>query len=263
MTLGACRGCGITTRRAGTAGGGGALTAAGATGEAIAGAGLGGAAIAGATLAGGATCVAGRGAEATAAEGAGLTTTGATTGAAGRAGATVYTGRGPVDGVTVTDVLATLTDGGAIPGRAGAEFAETTAGVAGAFAGGLAEAGATVTGGRGGGVDRATASACLRSRIAFKASPGLDTCDRLKPCRGSAEAERAPEPAGRLPRLTYPRTFSASSSSMELECVFFSATPTAVRASRMVLLFTSSSLARSLIRTLLIRSFSKKLPFAS
>src|ERR1700704_817638 len=42
---------------------------------------------------------------------------------------------------------------------------------------------------------------------------------------------------------------------MELEWVFFSVTPTAVSASRMALLFTSSSLARSLIRTLLIRPF--------
>src|SRR4030081_3002022 len=43
---------------------------------------------------------------------------------------------------------------------------------------------------------------------------------------------------------------------MELEWVFFSVTPTAVSASRMDLLFTSSSRARSLIRTLLIRPFS-------
>src|SRR6266852_6400609 len=42
---------------------------------------------------------------------------------------------------------------------------------------------------------------------------------------------------------------------MELEWVFFSVTPTAVSASRMALLLTSSSLARSLIRTLLIRPF--------
>jgi hypothetical protein len=51
------------------------------------------------------------------------------------------------------------------------------------------------------------------------------------------------------------RTFSASCSSSELECVFFSVTPTSVRTSRMALLLTSSSLARSLIRILLIRLF--------
>src|SRR5579864_3770470 len=51
------------------------------------------------------------------------------------------------------------------------------------------------------------------------------------------------------------RTFSASCSSNELEWVFFSVTPTSGSASRMALLLTSSSLARSLIRTLLIRPF--------
>src|SRR5208282_56499 len=51
------------------------------------------------------------------------------------------------------------------------------------------------------------------------------------------------------------RTFSASWSSIELEWVFFSVTPTRVSTSRMALLLTSSSLARSLIRTLLIRPF--------
>jgi len=56
------------------------------------------------------------------------------------------------------------------------------------------------------------------------------------------------------PRM-WARTFSASCSSSELEWVFFSVTPTIGRASRMALLLTSSSLARSLIRTLLIRPF--------
>src|SRR5579872_1796323 len=51
------------------------------------------------------------------------------------------------------------------------------------------------------------------------------------------------------------RTFSASCSSKELECVFFSVTPTCGSVSRMALLLTSSSRARSLIRTLLIRPF--------
>ncbi len=50
------------------------------------------------------------------------------------------------------------------------------------------------------------------------------------------------------------RTSSASCSSRELECVFFSVTPTSCRTSRIALLLTSSSRARSLIRTLLIRS---------
>jgi ABC-type sugar transport system permease subunit len=42
---------------------------------------------------------------------------------------------------------------------------------------------------------------------------------------------------------------------MELEWVFFSVTPTSIKASRIALLFTSSSRAKSLIRTLLIRPF--------
>src|ERR1700679_2856208 len=61
------------------------------------------------------------------------------------------------------------------------------------------------------------------------------------------------EPSAAERRCT--RTFSASCSSTELECVFFSVTPTSGSASRIALLLTSSSLARSLIRILLIRSF--------
>jgi hypothetical protein len=49
------------------------------------------------------------------------------------------------------------------------------------------------------------------------------------------------------------RTRSASSSSIELEWVFFSVTPTSFSTSRIALAFTSSSLARSLIR-IFIRS---------
>jgi hypothetical protein len=49
------------------------------------------------------------------------------------------------------------------------------------------------------------------------------------------------------------RTFSASSSSIELEWVFFSVTPTSGKTSRIILAFTSSSLAKSLIR-IFIRS---------
>ncbi len=130
---------------------------------------------------------------------------------------------------------------------------------AGAAAAGLATTGgrpaglATVTAGRAGGAILAACSACLRSRIALSASPGLEICERLNADRASGcvvRAERAP----RL--LKYSRTLSASSTSMELECVFFSVTPTAIRASRMDLLLTSNSRARSLMRTLLIRPFS-------
>jgi hypothetical protein len=120
---------------------------------------------------------------------------------------------------------------------------------------GAATAGGATTAGRGatGGADLAAVSACLRSRIAFSASPGLETFDRSNLGFDSDVCfEALPD---RLPPVMYARTLSASSNSMELEWVFFSVTPTAVRASRMDLLFTSSSRARSLIRTLLIRPF--------
>jgi hypothetical protein len=71
----------------------------------------------------------------------------------------------------------------------------------------------------------------------------------------SRRADRAEDDcASDEPRM-WARTFSASCSSSELEWVFFSVTPTSGSASRMALLLTSSSLARSLIRTLLIRPF--------
>ena len=250
ITAGAGRGCGITIRRGGTVGAPGVVAVLGDVG----------------TAATGALCCAG----AAWTDGAAITgddpapmdveaftgidaLAGRTTGVAdGRLAPTCRGGAG----------LCVPAEGTATTGRTiGAAWPPRTAGT-GAFAGGRADAGETVTGVRGGGALRAAASACLRSRIAFNASPGLDTCDRLKPCRASVGAGLEAEDEERLPRLMWPRTFSASSSSMELECVFFSVTPTAVSASRMDLLLTSSSRARSLIRTLLIRSFSKKLPFA-
>jgi len=96
--------------------------------------------------------------------------------------------------------------------------------------------------------------------MALKTSPGREMCDRsilvlisssprngrpdLAACAGASDKPRK-----------WARTFSASCSSRELECVFFSVTPTIGSTSRMALLLTSSSLARSLIRTLLIRPF--------
>jgi hypothetical protein len=97
--------------------------------------------------------------------------------------------------------------------------------------------------------------------MAFKASPGLETCERLK--LGLASWAGLAAEAGREPRVRKPRTSSASFSSMEDECVFFSVTPTAVKASRMDLLLTSSSRARSLMRTLLIYSFCRGRRFSA
>jgi len=159
------------------------------------------------------------------------------TGAAGRGKGTIRRGAGAV-GAAAAGVGAGL----GVAAGAAVTAGRATTGAAGA---------ATV--GRGGAAF-AAASACLRSRIAFSASPGLETFARLK--AGLVSAIGFAVAAERAPRLKYARTFSASSSSMELECVFFSVTPTAIRASRIGLLFTSSSRARSLIRTLLIRPFS-------
>jgi hypothetical protein len=97
--------------------------------------------------------------------------------------------------------------------------------------------------------------------IARSTSPGREICDRSifvlisSSPRGPRELDL---PAGDEPSADerrYTRTFSASCSSRELECVFFSVTPTNGSVSRIALLFTSSSRARSLIRTLLIRPF--------
>ena len=136
----------------------------------------------------------------------------------------------------------------------GAAGAVATAGVPGAAGFGAATTGGATTAGRGatGGAAFAAVSACFRSRIAFSASPGFDAFERSNFSFVSAGLGAL---AVRLPPDRYARTFSASSTSIELEWVFFSVTPTAVSASRMDLLFTSSSRARSLIRTLLIRSF--------
>src|SRR5579863_5974535 len=71
----------------------------------------------------------------------------------------------------------------------------------------------------------------------------------------NVRAERGDEVCASAEPRMWARTFCASCSSSELEWVFFSVTPTIGRASRMALLLTSSSLARSLIRTLLIRPF--------
>ncbi len=151
-------------------------------------------------------------------------------------------------GVLLTGgALTGLTAGGAAvtAGRTGAGE-EATGGGAACTGGGVAAARAA------GGAD----SASLRSWIALSTSPGLDTRDQSIFGLGSwalravlDEAPREPPP------LIYARRRSASSASTELEWVFFSVTPIAVSASSTVLLFTSNSRAKSLIRTLLIRPF--------
>jgi hypothetical protein len=172
--------------------------------------------------------------------------------------------------VTTVDVAA------AIAGAAGFSAAGATtsgraagagafaAGIAGAAGGGvgLAAGGATTglaaTGGAVGRAGGTTASFCCV--MAFSTSPGREICDKSilvlissSPRRGRADRADVVCASDEPRRCT--RTFSASCSSSELEWVFFSVTPTIGSASRMALLLTSSSLARSLIRTLLIRPF--------
>jgi hypothetical protein len=125
--------------------------------------------------------------------------------------------------------------------------AAVTAGFGGASTG--------FTAGRGGAAAIAACSAA-RCWIAFSTSPGFDTCDQS--IFGFVSATGCLDAALALPvplRRKRTRTRSASSNSSELECVFFSVTPTSSSTSRICLLFTSSSRARSFIRTLLIRPF--------
>jgi hypothetical protein len=190
------------------------------------------------------------------------------------------TGRigGAITGDDATDDAVTDDDaaGGATAGRAGitGTGGDVIAGVAAGFgvrgatvAGRLTAAGGAVTGfsaGAGGAAGRGAtggATASFRCVIAFNTSPGREMCDRsiLVLISSSPRAVRELDlPAEDEPSAEdrmYTRTFSASCSSRELECVFFSVTPTSGSVSRIALLLTSSSRARSLIRTLLIRPF--------
>ena len=118
-------------------------------------------------------------------------------------------------------------------------------------------AGLDSTGGRGAGGGGAVAACCF-CVINFRTSPGLEMWERsiLVLISSASRVERA-DRAGAASAVArkWARTLSASWSSSELEWVFFSVTPTSVRTSRIALLLTSSSLARSLIRILLIRPF--------
>jgi hypothetical protein len=141
--------------------------------------------------------------------------------------------------------------GAAAGGAAATGFSATGAGGAAGFGG--AAGGAATAFGAGG----AEASAFfLSSRLAT--SPGLEIWERSILVLISGSPVRLPPSRAALPPPGPERclrTRSASSASIELECVFFSVTPTRGRTSRIALLLTSSSLAKSLIRTLLIPPF--------
>ena len=140
-------------------------------------------------------------------------------------------------------------------GLAGTGATGATGGFTTGAAAGLVSTAAGAAVGRAGGATGVGAACCLR--IAFRTSPGREIWERsilvlISSARltrdGLAAACASPAAARKCAR-----TFSASCSSIELECVFFSVTPTNSSTSRSALLLTSSSLARSLIRILLIR----------
>ena len=201
----------------------------------------------------------GAGGATTEAGGTALWTTGAeTAGVVGRTTAPAAAAGGGVTGdaggMTVGAVAAgaegTTRGGGVTKGTGGAGALMGVAATAGLLSTG---GGATV--GRAGGATGAGGACCLR--MALRTSPGREICDRsILVLISSARLGRDGLAAVWLSPATArkcARTFSASCSSRELECVFFSVTPTSSRTSRIILLLTSSSLARSLIRILLIR----------
>jgi hypothetical protein len=169
---------------------------------------------------------------------------GTITGRAGTTGTTGAAGAAPEAGGAATDFEI---------GGAGGALAGAAEGLAGfSAATGVAGAG---RGGAGG------VAASFFWVIARSTSPGREIFERSifvfisSAPRSGRELDllddEEPSPLERM----YTRTFSASCSSRELECVFFSVTPTSGSVSSMALLLTSSSRARSLIRTLLIRPF--------
>ncbi len=222
-------------------GGAGVVTGALAAGETGEG---GGRVAAGGCCAGGVTITAGGGAGAFgimiagfsctgggATGGAGFCTGGATT--AGFSGSTITGGAGAfgimIAGFSCTGGGAT---GGAVTGLTGA-------------LGGMT-GGAAATGGRGGTTGRCSCSS--RSLSLRATSPGLCTLEKsiLGLTSGAGVRSRALAELDLAVKCL--RMRSASWSSMDDEWVFFSLMPISGKASRISLLFTSSSLARSLIR---------------
>jgi hypothetical protein len=151
---------------------------------------------------------------------------------------------------------------GAGLGSSGVTVAALATGAAGLATGGAsfagtADGGATVwrSTGWAGSVDGRGAAELWMAlcSTSFRTSPGLEICDKsildLNSSAGAAaRALLRPLLPGSACSAKYCLTRSASSTSIELECVFFSVTPTLTRTSRIALLLTSSSRARSLIR---------------
>jgi hypothetical protein len=136
----------------------------------------------------------------------------------------------------------------------------TTVGFSAAGAGGAVTGVAAFTGAGGamgvalaaGGLACGCCCCCSLSLSSLATSPGLEILERSIFGLTSVADVLSLEDELDLAEKCF-RTRSASSSSIELEWVFFSVTPTASMTSRIALLLTSSSLARSLIR-IFIRS---------
>ena len=191
-------------------------------------------------------------------------------------GTAAWVAAGDVDaagGVAITDGTGAF---GGITTTDGGRMAATDAGVtsfgAGGSTAGLGAAGLAVmvgassfasmegaaTGGFATGRVAGRSAASLCWVMARSTSPGREILDRSilvlissSPWLAGRAGLAGPDPDSRERRCL--RTSSASCSSRELECVFFSVTPTTVSTSRISLLLTSSSRARSLIR-IFIRS---------
>jgi len=191
---------------------------------------------------------------------------GAGAGGTGRAGAA--TGVVATGGAT-TGRAATGGAGGAAAGGVGGGAGFVTAGAtvvgrltaAGGAAAGFSAAGGVAGGAAGRAATEGGAAVSFFCVIALSTSPGREIFERSifvlisSSPREMRELDFPAEEEPSAEERMYTRTFSASCSSKELECVFFSVTPTKGSVSRIARLFTSSSRARSLIRTLLIRPF--------
>lgn len=181
-------------------------------------------------------------------------------GAIGAAGATGAADCGEAGGAGTVKVgrgveVGTTSLGGAVAGAA-ASFGDgaLTADGAGVTEVFVSTGGAIVSG------TAVAAGACCLLMMAFNASPGLEIWERsILVLISSASArpgrDERLEVCAALALRRRARTLSASWSSRELEWLFFSVTPISGSTSRIDLLLTSSSLARSLIRILLIRPF--------
>jgi hypothetical protein len=166
---------------------------------------------------------------------------------------TTVGGRYPAATEAGVTILGAADAGASIGGLGGVALAGATG------ASGFASAGGVATGDLTAGRAAAGSVAPLCWVMARSTSPGREIFDRsiLVLISSSPRALRevfAELGAASERRRRCFRTSSASCSSRELECVFFSVTPTVVSTSRISLLLTSSSRARSLIRILLIRS---------